>query len=65
MRCLVNLYIDKVNIKIWRKYVIRVWFEMKIFWLKFIYKDWLNKNKMVNVNDSGDEEEEREINIGN
>lgn len=62
---MVNLYIDKVNIKIWRKYVIRVWFEMKIFWLKFIYKDWLNKNKMVNVNDSGDEEEEREINIGN
>lgn len=45
--------------------MIRVWFEMKIFWLKFIYKDWLNKNKMVNVNDSGDEEEECEINIGN
>lgn len=29
------------------------------------YKDWLNKNKMANANDSGDEEEERETNTGN
>lgn len=33
---------------------------MKIPWLKFTYKDWLNKNKMANANDSGDEEEECE-----
>nr|XP_034334375.1 ATP-dependent RNA helicase DDX54 [Crassostrea gigas] len=29
------------------------------------YKDWLNKNKMANANDSGDEEEEHETNTGN